>query len=242
MMKIVKLVKYQLKVYFKGTGFVMPFIAMATFLYVMYSQKPLDVISGFLITGVFIFLIMAWVGMSTAQQEDEVMEQILIFKMNSAAAYYIGKLLFLVVIALIFALLCILFPVIQNQINSSNLFKRELIASDIISPLLFVSGSAICGAFLGNLFHPRVMKERRLAYVSLALICVLVIAKTAIIEEMPFLQYILCILPSIMKPTEIFADVECFNTLQSIQLFLLLILYASAFGGLKSIICHTKKF
>ena len=41
----------------------------------MYSQKPLDVISTILITGVFIFFLMAWVGMSAAQQEDEVMEQ-----------------------------------------------------------------------------------------------------------------------------------------------------------------------
>lgn len=183
-------------------------------------------------------MIMAWVGMSTAQQEDEVQEQILIFKMNSTAAYYAGKLLFLVVIALIFTILCILFPVLQNIINSGHMFDRELIASDIISSLLIVSGSAISGAFLGNLFHPRVVKDRRLAYVLLALLCVLIIVKPGILEEISASQYFLWVLPSIMQPSELFAEAEFFNVVQSLKIFLSLIVYAGFFGGSKSILCH----
>lgn len=242
MMKIIKLIKYHLNVYFKGTEFIMPFIFTFIFLSFLYSMKPLDVMSGFLLTGIYIFLLMVWIGISTAQQEDEVMEQILLFKMNSPFSYYFGKLIFLILIAMLFTLLCILLPILQNIINGSSMFNRDLLPSDIISSLFIISGSAICGAFGGNFFHPRVMKNRQLAYFLLIFTCILIIVKPVIVREIPVSEYVLWILPSIMYPSEIFANVEYFNILQSFKIFLLLIMYGGTYGTLKSILCYKYGF
>lgn len=241
-MKMISMIKYQLKTYFKGSSFVMPFLLTVAFLFIMYSQKPIDVLSGFLVSGVFLFFLMVWIGISSAQQEDKVMEQILYFKVNNAFYYYAGKLLFLLILALIFSCFCVVFPILQNLLNGNALFNRTLVAADLISAFFILYASAICGAFLGNAFHPRIIKDRRMAFAIAVLFCILSFAKESIILQTPMLKYILWIFPPIMLPSKTFSQTEYFNVGQSVPIFLVFLLYALCFGLIKSIICHKKRF
>ena len=60
----------------------MPLIASAVFLYVMYSVKPLYVVSSYLISCTVIFLIMMWVGLSVSSGENTVTEQLVLLRKN----------------------------------------------------------------------------------------------------------------------------------------------------------------
>ncbi|MDD2958006.1 MAG: ABC transporter ATP-binding protein [Lachnospiraceae bacterium] len=108
---------------------------------------------------------------------------------------------------------------------------------------LQTSGSlAICGGMMGNLLHPRVMNNRRFAYLAAVFLGILAVAKPAVIAGYPVMKYILWILPPVLLPSEIYANAESFSLLKSFQLFLVFIGYAGAFGAFTSIICHKKRF
>lgn len=85
--------KYRLLCYFNGYSFVMPCIVICIFMRFMYSVKPMDVVSGCLITVPFLFLLMVWVGMGEMNRENRVMEQILELRVHKTWAYYAGVML-----------------------------------------------------------------------------------------------------------------------------------------------------
>ena len=77
MKKTVSLVKTQLQIYFKGSTFIMPLIVSVIFLYTMYTIKPQQIVSSYLVSSVFLFFVMVWVGLSVNSGENIVTEQIL---------------------------------------------------------------------------------------------------------------------------------------------------------------------
>lgn len=242
MKKTMNLVKLQLQIYFKGTQFVMPLVGSAVFLYMMYSIKPLDIVSSFLISSVFLFLMMVWVGLSATFGEDTVTEQLLLLRVQSEVCYYLSKVLFLICIALLADILYAAFPVIQNILNGSDLFTRPVILADVGNALLLQGGSAIAGATLGSLLHPRVLKDRKMILILTVFLTALTVTSTAFIDVIPAMKWILWILPPVMIPAEIYGNADFFAIGQTAALFFVLILYAAVYSIIKSIICHRNKF
>ena len=83
MKRIVELSNYQLRVYFKSSRFVMPFIVTVVFLAVLYSSRPVSIESSFALTCFLLFGVMAWAGYTFPSGEDTVMEQILFLRVKS---------------------------------------------------------------------------------------------------------------------------------------------------------------
>lgn len=242
MMKITKLISYQVATNMKQNRFVMPFVAILLFLCFLYSIIPLDVTSGFLITGIFLFFLMVWVGMSVAQHEDEVEEQILFFRMNTAVSYYCAKSLFLILIALIFAILCTFFPVIQNALKGFTFFVRPLTTQDVINALIMMCGSSICGILTGNLMHPRVIRSRRLALGIIVFMCVGSIASADIVRQTPNLKYIFAVFPPILFPMQVYGNAEYFDLGSTFLVLVVFLVYGTICAFLKGFICHKKRF
>ena len=242
MKKTMNLVKLQLQIYFKGTRFVMPLVGSAVFLYMMYSVKPLDIVSSFLISGVFLFLLMVWVGLSATFGEDTVTEQLVFLRVQSGACYYVSKVLFLICIALLADILYAAFPVIQNLLNGSDLFTRPVIMADVGNALLLQGGSAFAGAALGSFLHPRILKNRKTIIIVTVFLAVLSVTSTAITEMFPAMKWILWVLPPVMVPAKIYGNAEFFALGQTGILFLVLIFYAIVYSVIKSTICHKNKF
>jgi len=241
-MKTVSMVKYELQIYFKGSSFIMPLVVTACYLYIMYSMKPLFVLSGYLLSGIFLFFLMVWIAMTAVQREDEVMEQILYLKMNSAGKYYLGKALFLICIALLYVILCIFFPVFQNAVNGGDMFIRKITGADLLNAFVILTGSAICGSCTGNLLHSRVMKDRRLAFILTVLICIMAIVQTSVIRKVPVLKFIMWIFPPVMLPSQIYRNADFFDVRHSVSLFLIFFLYALCYAVIKSILCYRNRF
>ena len=191
MMKTVNLLKYQLQTYFKGSSFVMPFVVTAIFMYTMYSVKPQEIVNSFLISGIVLFLVMVWIGMTTAQNERPVEEQILILKMDNSFQYYLGKFLLLFVLALLMDIIYTFFPVVQNAINGFELFSQELGTYEIVNAFILQLGAALLGCGVGNFLHPRIMQDRKFAIVLTVFIAVVAVTLPTLKQECSALKWLL---------------------------------------------------
>ena len=239
--KLNKLIKYQLHLYFKGSGFVMPFVVIVAFLYLICSSKPIDIVSLYLMSGVFVFLSMVWIGISEVQREDEVMERIMLLRVDSAGIYYMGKAGFLLCVGLIVNLICVLFPIIQSFI-SGGLFTRELTVYDAANAFILQGGCAVSGAALGSLFHPRIIRDKKISIILTLFITVISVAKTALVSSIPVLKAVLWLLPPIMMPSQKYADMKYFDIRITLQIFVIMTAFGGIYFIIKSILCHRNKF
>lgn len=242
MSKLISLVKYQLHIYLKGSRFVMPLVAAFLFLSAMYSVKPLNIVSSFLISGVFLFLLMVWIGLSLANAENPVLEQLILLRVQNEGIYYLSKYIYILIIGLFADLFCILFPVIMNILNGGDMFLRSLTINDCVNGFLLQGGCIFVGAGLGSLLHPRVMKDRRMAIVLTVFFAILTLVKTALAEEIVFMKWIVWSFPPIMNAAEQYGNAEQFRLNQSITLFIYMVLYGSMLCAIKSYLCHRNKF
>lgn len=241
-MKIIKLLKYQLQTYLKGHTFVMPFAITLIFLFCMYSIQPNDIVSSFLISGTYLFILMAFVGMSIASHEDTVTEQIFILRVQNVKLYYTSKILFIVVISFFFGVLCTLLPTLKNIIAGGALFTRNLTINDIGNALLIQTGSGMLGGVFGNFLHPRVMKDRKMAIILTVFFTILAIVKVSVIQKYPLTKFVLWVLPPALLPTQYFAKAQYFNLSKTLIIFLVFLIYTGIYGLMKSLLCHKNKF
>lgn len=242
MKRTANLVKTQLHIYLKGSAYVMPLIVSVIFLYTMYTIKPQQIVTSYLVSGVFLFLVMVWIGLSVNSGENVVTEQILLLRVQSAPCYYVSKVLFLLCIVFIADLLYTLFPVIQNILNGGDLFTRRVLAADVVHAFLLQGGSAFAGAALGSLFHPRVLKNRKLAIVLTAFLTTMTVTSTSLTSVFPLMKAVLWVLPPVMVPAKLYGKAEFFSWGYTTALFAALIVYGMVFSAVKSIICHRNKF
>ncbi len=220
----------------------MPLIVTAIFLYTMYSIKPLSIVSSFLITGVFLFLLTVWIGLTAVSGEDPTAEQLLLLRVKNEMSYYISKCIYILIIGLIANILCIVFPVIQNLLNGSDMFTRNLTFFDCFNAFLLQSGCICVGTSLGSLFHPRVMKDRRLAILLTVFITILTLVKTALAEKAVFFKFISWLFPPVMNAAGWYGNAEYFQLRQTILFTIHMIIYGCILFSIKTFLCRRNKF
>lgn len=242
MKKLSNLVKYQLQLYFKGSRFVMPLIVTAIFLYTMYSIKPLSIVSSFLITGVFLFLLTVWIGLTAVSVEDPTAEQLLLLRVKNDSLYYLSKCIYVLAVGLLANILCTVFPVIQNILNGGDMFTRDITLFDCVNAFLLQCGCVFIGSALGSLFHPRVMKDRRLAILLTVFLTILTLVRTALAEKLIIFRFIAWIFPPVMNAASQYGNAEYFQLKQSILIMLYMIVYGSILFAIKTLLCKRNKF
>ena len=205
------LVKYHLQQYWKKNKYVMPLVALLIALYGLYSVKPADFIDCLSVSGMFVFLVMVWVGVTTCDQEDMVSEQILILRVQSFGKYHLSHVLFQLVLSAAAGFWAIMVPVVQNFVNSKQFFDRPIRASDILGGFVLLFLCAFAGSALGELSHPEIIKNRKTAVVFVLLLAILSLAKGAITEGFPVMKPIFWILPPIWELSCILSGTEYFS-------------------------------
>lgn len=208
MRKMRGLVKYHLQQYFKTTKFVMPSAALLIMLYGNYSVKPADFVDCLLISGMFVFLIAVWIGVTVCDLEDTVSEQILILRVQSNRKYYFSHILFLMVISLIVSMIAIIVPLVQDLANGKQFFERSILSSDVLGGFIILFLCAYEGCALGELSHPRIVKDRKIAIIFVFLLAVLSLVRGAITERFWPMKLIFWVLPPIWEISCVFADTD----------------------------------
>ncbi len=242
MKKTIELVKYQMTLFFRGSKFIMPLVIMAVFLYMMYSIKPTGIVDSFSISGYLVFFIMVWISLLVSSSEDVVMEQIQLLRVQKSVYYYFSKVIFLMAVGLIVELICLIFPIVQNILNHNELFLRQLTVYDLLNAFLLLGGCSFAGGSIGSLFHPRVLRDRKLAIVLTVLVTVLASIRTVLTQEVPILKAVLFIVPPLDRISVVYGQTDVFQLHQTMVIFLWLVFYGIVFSMVKSVICYRRKF
>lgn len=241
-MKIVSMTKYRLHRYFYSSRPVIPLIVTACFLEAMYSVRPMNVGSGYILSGIFQFILMTFVALSINGNEENVEEQLLLFHGNGWGAYCMAREITLLVISCLYGVLLTFGPVIVNCFNHFSFFTRTLTAGDVAMGAIIILGSGFAGIAIGDVLHPRIMSERKIAISVAVVIMLLSIVKDAIIEEYRFLAFFGILLPSIMKPARDLGNGDCFEIKSVMAFILMMALYYSVIVVIKNLILNRKKF
>ena len=241
MRKMWSTAKYRLICYWKGYTFVMPLIVICAFMGMMYSVKPMDVVSGYLITVYFLFFLMVWIGMTETNRENRVMEQILELRVHKTCAYFGGRLLLLFFLSLFAACLCTVWPFLKNVMEKGTFFNRPYLPADFINSFLLNLGSAYSGAVIGSFLHPDLCRDRRTAISLTALLSMLAALQGMIVNVKPVLKYVLWILPDISFAAVRYGNEEYFKISISLEYFFMLVDYATVYGVIGSFWQYRKR-
>lgn len=228
--------------YIKSNKIIAPGLIWIIFLYFNYMSKPISYVPDLSFSGMILYLIMIWIGFTYMDMEDIITEQLIILKIKSATRYNISKVLFIIIISISMSIIGILVPVTQHIINNYSLFNRNLLTGDIIYGFILLNAFALLGAALGTLFHPRIVKDRKIAVVIVFLIGILGYIKGVLIEDFPVLRFILWAFPPVFDILAKFTELEYFNLNNIMNSLLLAAAYSLVLFFLQVYILGKKMF
>ena len=241
-MKIFQTTKYRLHRYFASSKTVFPDILIIVFIASMYSIRPMSITSGYILSGVFHFILMIFVTLQMNGSEDMVEEQLQVLHGGGWKVYLPAREFTFIAISVLYGLILSLAPVLVNCMNGFQFFTRDLTAGDVLQGTVIILGGGIGGIAIGDLTHPRLLENRNLALAMAAGLMILSILKKILIDEFRFLIFLQYLLPPVMKPAYDFANADYF-VLSSVLLYcLLMMVYYVIIALIKNVILKFKKF
>lgn len=242
-MKVIcEMIRYQYKQYMLSAKWVMPLIVLLGILGMMYSMAPVGIVDSFSITGIFLFVIMVWIGKIIQGVESEVSEQVMILRLKSERKYYLCHIIFMIFICVVVTGISIVVPFFI-QIRSGNvLFPRQLIWSDFVGGGLIMFACSFTGGMLGELFHIRLIQNRKVGIGLTFFIAVLAICRNGVIAEYTLTKYILWVIPPISDVVSWYTNESYYNMGEVISGFFLLLIYGIVMAVMKVELLQKVKF
>lgn len=240
MSNIINICRLRFNLLIKSAVLTLPTIALLGFLFIMYKEAPIPVCSSFVLSAVFLFFIFIFVSMGINGKEDDIFEETLLLHCKSKLNYYISRELLLLILCCIFSLVLTLFPTIIYLVDSSR-FGRAMEPIDVIcgGSNIFICG--IVGMELGDLFHPRIIRKRRDAILSAALVSVLCICKFGLIDFNPFFKVLNYGLPPVLDAYKMVAK-DCFEVKGIMLICLHMLIYTVMILLIKIRLLTLKKY
>ena len=241
MRKMWSTAKYRMQCYWKSYTFVMPFFVICVFMRFMYSAKPVEIVSSYLITVYFLFLFMVWIGMTQTNGENKVMEQVIELHVHKTWAYFAGKMLFMFGLSLLVSVVCTVWTFLQNIIYKGTLFDRAYLPADLLNGFLLNLGSACSGAMLGSFLHPDVCRDRKTAIALTALLALLAEIQGILVLTKPVLKCVFFCLPNVALAAVQYGNEEYLKINVSLGYFCMQMVYAAAYGMIGSFWQYSKR-
>lgn len=204
------LLTYHFKTYLKSYKLLLPFLIYLIYLFAAYGIMPFSIVSSFSESAGVLFFIMAFVGFSYAELENPVTEQLVLLRVNNDTLYYLSRLTVLLIIGIVMSILGILYPLIDNVVNNGHLFTRTLQFEDVVIGFALHCLMAFLGAMTGSFFHPRIIKNRKMAVLLLFFFAVMGISKGALAEYFPPTRLIAWVFPPVFDILASFTKLEFF--------------------------------
>ncbi|WKY43233.1 hypothetical protein Q5O14_11250 [Eubacteriaceae bacterium ES2] len=236
------LIYYHFKLYFKSNRLLIPFLVYLIYLFSAYSIMPYSIVSSFSESAMVLFFIMVYVGFSYSELENPVAEQLVLLKIRNENLYYVSRLTVLLIVGTILSIIGILYPLLGNVYNHGQLFTRSLMFYDILFGIFLHLTMGSLGAFTGSFFHPRIIKNRKLAILMAFFTAVCAVLKGTIIKNILLGSLITWIFPPVYDVLVIFSGCEFFS-FQAIALpFLWSLIYGIALGMFQIYLLKKNKF
>lgn len=242
-MKIVNdVIQYQYKQFMMSSKWIMPFIVMIAFVAAVYGMAPVGIVSSYSITGLFLFLIMVWVGVMSQELEPEVSEQIMILRLESDKKYYLCHVLFLVMLSGVVTIGMIVLPIVMNLLRMNKLFDRSLCWSDIIGGVLLMFSCSVLGTATGELFHIRIAKNYTVTVGLTFFVALLALVRSGVIAKYPVSKFLLWVIPPVSDVVGWFSNEMYFDLGKVVAACSLLMCYTVIFIIIKMELLCRKKF
>lgn len=242
MKEISKLLNYHFAIYIRAHKIVIPVVTWVIFLYFSYTIFPIEMVSSTITSCIAAFYIMVWIGFTYYDIENPVSEQIMILRVKNEIFYFITKIIFLSLLCLIISFIGIIVPLLQNATHGFEIYTRDIRVYDIIISYFLHMLATISGVIISGLFHPRIIKNRKLASLLVLIISVMAIVKGALNGSAFFLKYITWIFPPLDDFAQVFTNKIYFELRDIIQSTIVFITYTFVVGILQIYLLRQKKF
>ena len=241
-MKLTHSVAYRLRRYFAGSKPVFPFIIILCFMGGMYNFKPMDVLSGYIISGVFAFGLMIFVTFNISGSEEKVEEQIMFLRGDCSAQYYISRELSFAAICALYSLVIAIGPVGVNIVNRFDYFTRPLTFYDVVMGFILILGSGLAGTTIGDVLNQRVMNNRKLSLMLTAMIALLAFSNDGIQQKVSYLRVLNFLLPPVMIPAKLFTGADIINAGKMLLILLQFVIYYAVVAAVKIAVMNKNRF
>jgi hypothetical protein len=154
----------ELRVYLRAGKIILPLLLLIGYPLIFYAIAPVDVVSSFALSATVAFAVSAWIGLSRAWGEEPILVQILWVKSGVLRFLWAQEIVTLLVCAACGAFL-VAFPALWSLFRRG-LFVRPLEARDALSALCAHLAASVAGGGFGGLFHPRLVRDRKIAYLA----------------------------------------------------------------------------
>jgi len=201
---------YHFKTYLKSYKLLLPFLIYLIYLFAAYGIMPFSIVSSFSESAGVLFFIMAYVGFSYAELENPITEQLVLLRVNNDTLYYLSRLTVLLIIGFVMSILGLLYPLVLNTVNNNHLFTRSLQFDDVVIGFTLHALMAFLGAMTGSFFHPRIIRNRKMAVLLLFFTSVMGISKGALIDYFPQTRFIAWVFPPVFDILASFTGLQFF--------------------------------
>lgn len=242
MKTICEMIRYQYKQYMISAKWVMPFIVLSGTLGMMYRIAPVEIVDSFSVTGIFLFVIMVWIGRTIQGVEPEVSEQVMILRLQSDRKYYLCHILFMMCICAVITGISVAAPVLMHLWSGNALLSRQFIWSDFAGGGLLMFACSFTGGMAGELFHIRIMKNKTVGIGLTFFIALLAVCRSGVIAEFAFTKYILWLVPPISDVISWFTNKGYYNMGEVMGGFILLLIYGVVMAVMKVELLRRVKF
>jgi hypothetical protein len=180
----------------RGSKLVVPLLLFVGYIGIAYSVGPLGILSSFGICCLVVFILALSIGVMYDDLSIPAIDETVYLRMRRKSYFYLGKVLVLAMISLVFSLLSVFVPLLLHVWMGSSLFNRDVLFSDIYSGLILIWLVAMSGGMAGLFANYRLM-SRKAAIAFGAVFGILTIVKGGMNHSIPLAVYITWILPPI---------------------------------------------
>lgn len=211
MRAIVNTLRYQTRVYLRSNKPIMPFAVLILLVGLLYAVMPVLPADSYAASATVLSFVSAWLGLSYAEVEDPVSEQLIVLKLGSIVKYQAAYTLFLVLVGLAAGALAVVLPLIQYAIHGEALYEVQVNVSTVLYALVLHTCVAFMGTSTGAFFHPRLFPNRQITLLLICFALLLGFVKIGLHRMFPFTAALTWIFPPISEISETFSGMGLFS-------------------------------
>jgi len=188
---VFSLIKYNLSYYIKSAKYLPPVICFAAFFAFNYQVAPIGIWSNLHITGIAIFILSSWVGMSFMNSEDKTQQYITRLHVKNETIYYLSKIVSIIIFLIPFYLITILRPSIFGM------FTRDILFSEILIYIVVYFLVSLLGVSAGIFFHYDLLSGEMAILTHILFVILAIVPFNVIFADNIFVVYASYLLPPI---------------------------------------------
>ena len=181
----------------KSSRLIVPLLILFAYIGIAYAIAPLNVLSSFSICSLVLFILMVSVGIMEDSAGYAMIEQTILVRLRRKSLFYLGKVVLMAAVSLVFAAIAILAPVLIDLTRGGTLFSRGLVAADVLSGFVLFWLMGLCGGITGLFAHHRIISNRKVAILLCIAFALLAVIKGAMNTQAEALKYVTWVLPPV---------------------------------------------